>query len=474
MKNLKRVFIAIAAILFFTSCEDNDDAVPRGGANSDINEFIYQGLDAFYLFREEQEVFTNPPFSGQRSFENFAANGGSPEAFFEQLTVTQDRFSLIVPDFTELERQFTGTTLETGLEFLAFLYREGSDDVYLVTTRVAAGSSADRAGIKRGDIFNRINGQILTRTNFGDLFDENSFTLGGASVQNNSLVNNSNVVSLVKEQLNEKTVPVEKIIETDNAKIGYLFYRSFIRESEQELNEVFKRFKANNIDELVLDLRYNGGGSIRTAIALASMITGQFDNQVLIKEQWNPQIQQEFLDENPESLVSRFVNTIGDDNEPIASLNLDRVHIIMTKRQTASASELVINGLKPYIDVVTYGNGSVGKSQASITLYDSPSLFLKENINPDHTYAMQPLVFRSINNDDVIVPNEGLKASVALEEDIQNLGELGELSDPILNRVINDINGVPPAIAKNINSFTYEIIGSDQDPSNPLYQSMYK
>lgn len=491
------IFISLAIL----SCKDDDDVSNSGNSNipqglqssitcnrrinfefdntpseinrSPINEFIFKGLNNYYLFREFQCELVTPNFSTQKGFENYAGQGGIPETFFEKLTIEQDRFSWIVDDFEELERSFSGETLETGMGFLAFLEREGSDDVYLVATRVSKGSPADREGIKRGDLFNRIDGQNLTRTNFTEIYNKNSFTLGKAQFQSDAVVDVSVEVKLTKVQLTEGTVPIEEVIEVDGVKIGYLFYTGFVRESELELNRAFQRLKNKDIDELVLDLRYNGGGSVSSALALCSMITGQFENEIIIKEQWNPRVQNIIIEDDPENLYSRFSATVGEDKRSISSLNLNKVYVLMTKRSTASASELVINSLRPYIDVITIGDGSVGKSQASITLYDSPAFFDKDNINPDHKYAIQPLVFRNINSNDEFVPNDGLIPTVFFEENVNNLGELGTLSDPFLKTAVDQITGNSATTAKNITT-EFKIIGTSQDPNNPLYQQMYK
>ncbi len=452
--------------------------------NGEINEFIFLGLNNYYLFRQEQSAFTNISFSTAKGFEEYAASGGTPEAFFEKLTVAQDRFSWIVDDYEELEAQFAGESKQTGLSFIALLVAEGSEDVVLISTRVSRGSPAARAGVERGDFFNRINGQKLTRNNFSDIFDKDSYTLGRANSINGTIVDASGEVFLTKEVIRDGTVPVEKVIEQDGLKIGYVFYSQFVRGSQEELNQVFRRLKSQNIDELVLDLRYNGGGSIATAVALSSMITGQFNGQVLVKQQWNPLVQAAIEADADADLTTDFVSNITiekegeeDKTESINSLNLSRVYVLMTKRQTASASELVINGLEPYIDVVTIGDGSVGKSEGSITLYDSPAQFNKEKINEDHTYAMQPLVLRSINKNNTIVPTSGLTPDISFTEDLTNLGELGELSDPFLKLAIDRITGNNSVAAKSLggtkNKFG-EVIGSNQNPNDPLYQKMYQ
>src|SRR5690606_11567216 len=160
-------------------------------------------------------------------------------------------------------------------------------------------------------------------------------------------------------------------------------------------NQAFGSLKVQNITHLVLDLRYNSGGSIATATKLASMITGQFTGQVFAKEQWNSKMHPHYEQVNPQNLVSRFTASIG--NAPINDLQLTTVYVL-TSASTASASELVINGLKPYIDVVQIGDYTTGKNVGSVTLYDSPS-FGKRDRNPNHFYAMQPIVLKVVNKD---------------------------------------------------------------------------
>ncbi len=116
---------------------------------------------------------------------------------------------------------------------------------------------------------------------------------------------------------------------------------------------------------------------------------------------------------------------------------------MLTTNRTASASELIINSLSPYINVVQIGGKTTGKSQASITLYDSPN-FSRENANPNHTYAIQPLVAMSINKNDQPVAPTGIESDLEqfrVREIVNNLGVLGDVNEPFLARAIADITG---------------------------------
>ena len=103
---------------------------------------------------------------------------------------------------------------------------------------------------------------------------------------------------------------------------------------------------------------------------------------------------------------------------------------------------MIINSLKEYIDVVQIGSTTTGKSQASITIYDSPD-FSSEDINPSHTYAMQPLVAISVNVNDGQVPATGLVPTTGFEknESALNFGVLGNVDEPLLATAIADIQG---------------------------------
>ena len=111
----------------------------------------------------------------------------------------------------------------------------------------------------------------------------------------------------------------------------------------------------------------------------------------------------------------------------------------MTTGDSASASELLINTLNPYIDVIHIGTTTEGKYQGSITLYDSEN-FQRNGANPNHTYAMQPLVLKLANTVGFTDYSEGLNPDIVISENPQNYGILGNENEPLLARALSEIS----------------------------------
>ena len=130
------------------------------------------------------------------------------------------------------------------------------------------------------------------------------------------------------------------------------------------------------------------------------------------------------------SFENKFVSGLN-------SLQLSKVYVLTTKA-TASASELVVNCLKPYIEVVQIGDLTTGKNVGSITLYDSPT-FSKSNVNPRHKYAMQPIVLKIVDKNGFGDYTTGITPTTLLPENLNNLGVLGNIDEPLLNAAINQI-----------------------------------
>ena len=300
------------------------------------------------------------------------------------------------------------------------------------------------------------------------MLSSDTFSIGLTKIEGNQISNLDQTIDLTERQTSKNPIIISKVLNVDGKKVGYLFYESFDEDFDEELNNAFGNFKNENITDLILDLRYNGGGNVMTSINLASMITGQFPGQIFMKERWNEKYQKHYEDRNPESLLNRFT-TKTRSGTAINSLNLNRV-FVLTTGSSASASELVINGLDPYINVVHIGGVTTGKFQASAPLYDSPDYSEDHSsLNKDHFYAVQPLILKSSNVKDVSDYVNGLNPDIKVDEDVLNLGPLGDPNELLLKVAIDFIKGNRTSIPQ---VKTYPVVG-ESDMFNLDYQKMY-
>ena len=453
---MKKINLFLLAIIFiFNSCKKTDDDDPniiRLETDLEISDFIWKGLNQYYYWQESVVNLSDSKTENESDYAYYLSQNSNPESFFNSLKHPDDRFSWIVDDYIELENMLQGIDTSDGMEF--GLYVECNDqNIFGFVRYVSKNSDAESKGVKRGMLFSEINGSRLTRENYRDLLynnDNNTYTIKFSELSYNETNQCANIIpgqesiTLVKSRIVKDPIHISKVIESEGKKIAYLMYNQFVgvvesenKDYNSELNDVFANFLSNGVEELVIDLRYNPGGRISTSINLASMITGQFNNQVFAKETWNSKLMDYWNENSPESLLNKFTNKL-DNDQSISSLNLNRV-FVLTSARTASASELLINGLDPYIDVIHIGDFTVGKNQGSITVYDY--INDSRDKNPNHMYAMQPIVLKIGNVAGYTDFPDGLEPDILFKESLSNPGVLGDYNEPLLKIAIDQING---------------------------------
>lgn len=445
---MKKLIMTLGVFgLLFTSCEKDDEILTdnfneTGEATTDleVEKFIYKGMNDIYLYKADVPELGDSYFSSNTDKNDFLESFNSPEDLFDGIKYSEDRFSFLTDDYHALEESFRGVSSSiTGMKYGVGKI-SGTNNVFGFLQYILPGTSAEEAGLERGTVFTEVDGQKMTVNNFASLLDKDSYTINIGKVEDGTIKMTDKTVTLKKTAYTTNPVYITETFVVDGKKIGYLMYNSFIGDFDDELNAAFADLKSEGITDLILDLRYNGGGSVESAVDLASMITGQFEGEVFMKEQWNEKYQEHLESENPERLINRFNSKIRT-QETINSLKLSQVYVLTTG-SSASASELVINGLAPYIDVVQVGETTTGKFQASVTLYDGTN-FARENANDNHTYAIQPLVFKSANAAGKTDYVNGLAPDVKYTENLSNMGTLGDPSEPLLEAAINHMLGKP-------------------------------
>ncbi len=196
--------------------------------------------------------------------------------------------------------------------------------------------------------------------------------------------------------------------------------------------------------EIYVKLEYfNPGGSVNSSRLLSSMVYGTNTDQLYIRQRWNSKIQPQL---SSAQLEDYFADKTGEGSN-INTLNLNKVYILATGN-SASASELVMNGLDPYVEVVHIGTKTRGKNEFSITLVDNASnnyiygASSEKNIRANNSWGIQPLVGRNENSVGFFDYTAGFTPDIELREDLGNLGELGSVNEPLLARAIQEITGV--------------------------------
>lgn len=466
---MKKFFLYLLCLGFVvTSCNNDDDTIIEeeeietpeeeiAEVDIEVQNFFWQTLNLWYFWQGDVPDLADDRFDTQTAYEEYLAENEDPEAFLEnKLLSPEDRFTFYSDDYTDLVNNSAGVSKSNGLQFGLGRISD-SDEVFGFVEYVVKNSDASTKDIKRGDLFVGVDGQTLysNRENPEDnnldlLFGDNdTYTLNMAEIVDGGIMTSAKKVTLTKtEGLEEDPIHVTNVITSGDRKIGYLMYNQFVSGTEDELNAVFADFVSQGVNDLVLDLRYNLGGRGSTAAVLASLIKGTNTSDLLFKTIYNAKIQAQLDSDFTDNF---FVSTTGtnDDNSnaPLNTLNLNSVYIIATEG-SASASELVMVGLAPYMKVVHIGGTTVGKNQGSLLFVDDPengnvySPENVENINPNVQWGLQPIISRVENSAGFSDYVDGLVPDIELPEDVTNLGVLGNPDEPLFARAIQEITGV--------------------------------
>lgn len=451
---MKKMFLLFLGIgMFIASCSKDDNLIdnpdtpnPNGTTDVTVQNFMWKSMNLWYFWQGNVPNLSDTKFSTDAEYTAFLESESDPELFFDnKLRFSEDRFSFFTDDYKELVQSFAGVSKSNGMEFGLSYYGEGND-IFGYVRYIIPNSDASSKSIQRGDIFTGVNGISLNDDNYVELLfgEADSYTLNMADINNSTIIPNDREVSLTKfEGLVENPVFITKTIDINGKKIGYIMYNGFTSNFDEELNNAFGTLKTAGVTDLVLDFRYNPGGSVNSSRLLSSMVYGTNTNQLYIRQRWNSKIQPQL---SSAQLEDYFADKTGEGNA-INTLNLSKVYVLATG-SSASASELVMNGLDPYVEVVHIGTKTRGKNEFSITLVDNASnnyiygASSEKNIKANNSWGIQPLVGRNENSIGFFDYTAGFTPDIELREDLSNLGELGNVNEPLLARAIQEITGV--------------------------------
>ena len=433
------MMLVTVAMVLFTSCKKDPDPDPDVPQDIIIlNKWIMDVMSDVYLWEE-----FIPPLNPNKE--------PDPKEYFYKLLYTEDRDSWISDDSEEHMASFDGVETTTGMSANPGLITE--TQIISIVEYVTPDSPAEDSGVVRGDIIMTINGQSLTVDNYRDLYTQSTATFEFGNWDGVSMQSNGKEVTLARVVLNQNPVVHSEIIDYQGQKIGYFVYTQFTSGQTDEwlieLNNVFDNFKSAGVSDVILDLRYNGGGYLDISAHMASTlgkVTAMQNNEVYLKFVWNDGYNEYWKGQD----LDQDGHADGDDSEQLVirlpdcdcNLNLSRVYFLTTER-TASASESLMVGLYPYSDVVQIGTKTYGKCYASFTFEDTHE-------PKRHTWALQPIVLKYANANGYTDFVTGITPDYFVEEYLLDLEQFGSFNDPFLAKALEDITGIAPVAKKSV------------------------
>jgi carboxyl-terminal processing protease len=362
----------------------------------------------------------------------------TPDEYIAKVRNSLDRWSFTMPYTDMVALLENGETTGWGASF-------GFDDLDLLRILFVYDNSAmGKAGVKRGWQIKAMNGKTVA-------------SMSDAEV-NSALNNAGNTYVFVKNDGSESTIQLSKgpiainsvqystIFPRSGKKIGYLVFSDFLGSSVKELNTVFDNFANQGVTDMVLDLRYNGGGTLDCADTLVALLAGKPNQGKLYSTQTY----------NNKHVRDGYQNMIGLKSN---SIQLNKL-VIITTSSTASASELVISGLQPYLNLKLIGSKTHGKPVGMQIIGDT-----KLNI------AVAPISFRNTNSVGYTDYFNGIPVDFAVKDNVTQ--DWGVLTDACLTAALNYISlGTIGSITIKSAIIPGRIIYKGTDhPVENLYQS---
>lgn len=379
MKRIK--WLTIWACLGFTACDPTETPTPIG-AEDKVKKAIYESMQEWYFWTEE--LPSAPDYQSASSNEEFLNS-----IIYKPL----DRFSYLTTQ-EAFNNAFVGRNAGHGFGF-AF-----TADEKLYISFVFSESPAGKDGWQRGWEIVEINGQPISsyKTSTGgydfklgpsDPGITNTFTF---RLLDGSTTTRSNV----KAEYQSNSVLDRRVINLEGKKVGYWAYQSFKATAgltptrSAEVQSSMEFFQAQGIDELIIDLRYNGGGSVAVAEQIMNyLIQPANTNKLMYTNKLN----------SVKTSLNSFKNF-----SKIGSISLNRI-VFITSRGSASASELIINSLSPYMEVVLIGDNTYGKPVGSFPLSRYNTILSDNNVE------LVPITFATANSQGKAEYFEGFQAN---------------------------------------------------------------
>jgi C-terminal processing protease CtpA/Prc len=450
---MKRILFLVCISIFFAGCKKDEVKLSATQElNTKVNAWIYQNMTDLYYWNT-----TLPALK---------STSASPSDYFKTLINKDDRFSAIFASYTDILNELNGvSSAEIGFNFQLYRESASNNNVLGIVLYIKPGTPAHSLGIKRGDIFRKINGTQMTMSNYSTvinyLLDSSaSSSITFSTYQNGTFTDNTAMTVNKAANYQEDPVFMDSVYTVQNKKVGYLVYNFFTNDGgdntmkyDLQLNTIIGNFKSQNISELIVDLRYNHGGMMTSAVNLASMLVPNLAaNKVFTLTEYNQNYTDYFnsaafkSQNSGDPFTADFALNItptstGAITTPVQNVgnSLQRI-FFLTGRNTASASEMVINGLKPYLTCVLIGDTTVGKNVGSTLVHDTN--------NTQNQWAFMPIILKYFNKDHFSDFTTGFAPNYLVSDDYSHL--LGDTRELLLATAISQISGQGVSASKTI------------------------
>lgn len=349
------------------------------GTSSQVNDVAFQKTQDYYLWNTQLPAMLNTssytdPIGVMTAIRQYSIEPGFATP------VDKWSFAMKKTEWNQYSGGMSSVSSSTSAAgdfgITVFFRAEGDLRVRLTEPNSPGGI----LGIKRGWRITKINGSTNITTSNSQYIIDNIYKAVSADVTFTKPDGTSVDLNLQAAHYADKPVYLDTVYNSANGNIGYLVYNSFLGNIDQtaaEYARVFNKFSSAGITNLIVDLRYNGGGYVNLQEQLANyLITSQAQGSIMMKQIYNS------THSNENSTV--LFNKSG-------SLQLTKIYFIVS-RGTASASELLINNLKPYMDVRLIGNSNThGKPVGFFPIEDGewyvfPVSFKTVNKNGEGNY----------------------------------------------------------------------------------------
>lgn len=455
--DLNRLKLTLSCLIIsgyvITGCTKEEGNSDNSGDKSKIteetryaNRFAREALEIYYYWNEEISKDLNQLDPEKNS---------DPIATVEKIryhdgTNEIDKWTMLTDNMDEFTSSVEGVTTTYGYTPKVYLLSENSNKVIAAVAFVSENSPAEKAGIKRGDLIYKIDGKTLTTENYLDLFYSSQIKLSMAKLDGNSITPTTEL-SLEAVKMYENPILCDSVYNLDGKKVGYLAYSSFDLKSIPELINICKEFKNEGIKELILDLRYNGGGYVITENVLASMFAPQVNvtnKDVFEKEDYN-EFFTKYYEQEGISTTTRFQTEYNYEDMDLnvstkdANIGLEKIYGIITGN-SASASEALLSGLMPYMNIELIGEQSHGKYCTGWMLAAEDAYDKVPQVIKDWGIYVMVSIYKNVKDETPCMPN-GLTPNVKAEDNPLETYQLGDENEAMLRVALEKAGKVYPA-----------------------------